>query len=493
MKSFPIVFSSLLFAISATINFTTLAPVQSSTEFVKRENPEIRFVTSQPCSLICFLDAIAQRPHTTKWLRGWYEQARQKQTQAENDLLKDDDDVLKDYQSLLNQQSSAYNFSDPTGRQLDLRQKLIYEAASCQTVEQFLDRCAKFMKTKDLEKLTKIINYFEMPYFDLVWDPSQPALQRQLKEFQDKSIECKLNEKLSQVQVFLNAPWVEKLPFTVVLSPLPVDQKGTHGESLGAVQVVELLPKHTFKSQADVVFHEAVHSLWFSKKDEEAVRNLFVYPGKGQLPMTELYEGMATALGQGWFAKEAFGKTLKSWYADETINRYAHLVYPVYSDYLRQGKALDADFAEKTTRIYFEKMPQDISTIKQTDSIIVVADDFSDFSTFKSKLERALPRLRESQISSPMNAKETIESFRKSSVERGIVMCSVTHVDQLEALGFSGEQIQKLKTRNNSQPVTLLVGSKKITVCIADSADQREGKALSLLAQKQWPSLKASE
>src|SRR6185503_17170638 len=119
---------------------------------------------------------------------------------------------------------------------------------------------------------------------------------------------------------------------TVVLVPLPkpenIKHPGTHGESLGKVQLVELLPGSNFKNDADVVFHEACHALWHTRKDLDLVRNDFEKIG-GYVAYAELDEGMATALGQGWFAKMAFGKTPRSWYSDPITNGYSHALYPI--------------------------------------------------------------------------------------------------------------------------------------------------------------------
>jgi len=471
--------------LSLTMSFAPVSADESSKSPGKgQEQLKINFVISEPCSLLAFLDALSERRHTTFWIKDWY---WKKRDPAQKQL---DQAVIAQYKSLMEPSSNTYSFADESGRNLDLDQKMLAVAAECENLDDFYAKARAILKDSDFEKLQKALKYFAPLYHDIVWVPQLPTLQRQLQDYREQSVHTKMPECLTAVKNFMKAPWPSDLPFVIVLVPLPTVGKGTHGESMGRVQVVELIPDSPFKKDADVVFHEACHALWFSKKDLAAADKLFVTSDGRKLPLTELYEGMATALGQGCFATEAFGETPKSWYADATISRYAHEVFPLYADYLKREKSIDADFCRKASESYFKLYPASDLAVKETEAYLVLADHINDLTKFKELVYKAMPRLRELSISAPVDDSNSISNFKSYKDSTGKHLAILTSGDnlyKLVELDVTMDQIEQLSRKPGA--VALNVGDKEILFCVASSAADQEKLFFDSLKKNKWPEI----
>jgi len=69
-------------------------------------------------------------------------------------------------------------------------------------------------------------------------------------------------------------------------------------------------------------------------------------------------EALATACGNGWAYKVLAGHEDRTeWYANDYINKYAHAIYPMVTEYVENGKQLDSAFIEKAIIAFEEKFP----------------------------------------------------------------------------------------------------------------------------------------
>jgi hypothetical protein len=466
----------LISAVNAAVVDTDATPVSTT------DRLQMRFVLSEPCSLWNFIEIIAKRPNRTEWLRDWYI------TQCQSFPDRDDSELLGKINDLLDGRKKAYKFVEPTGRNIGLDDEIALLSADCADLNQLLEKLKPIVEPEDFRTLEQSLKRYEEPYHKLVWLPRLDTLKQQLSEYQSGAKNAKVEERLTAVQRFLNAPWVAGLPFKVVLIPLPVQHKGTHGRSLGAVQNIELLPASVFHDKIDVVFHEACHALWFSNPNFESEEKLFQEPGLGSVPKTELYESMATTLGEGWFMEEAFGKTPKNWYHDQIINSYSHKLLPLYSAYLKEGRQLDAAFCAKSTRIYFENFSYADKDIRQTSLFLVLADGNFVAKTLDSQMRTALPRLREYQSVS-IDQSDARKIFDDSDASRAAVLVSTVNLSKLASFGFSSEQIVLLKTvsAKSKKPKIMRVGNKNVLVCVGDSVEERERILFDCMKNKRWP------
>jgi hypothetical protein len=448
---------------------------------------KIQFVASEPCALVMFVNILAERHHTTTWVKGWYEK-KCKATPGQTNNLQTDKPHLNAYRKLIDREEKHFTYVDEVGRNRSIDEVIMCEAARSNYIPELLTRLKGKLSPEDISSLQDVIYYFEPIYQELIWQPRSANFKKQVEEFRQQTIATKMCERLTQVKQFLNSPWKSDVPFIVALSPLPMNGKSSSGQSMGIVQTVELKPSEKFRDAADVVFHEAVHALWFAKKDADETMKLFSIPGKGSLPITELYEGMATALGQGWYSKLAFERTQKNWYSDSIINHYAQVVEPLYADYLKQGRKLDAAFAKEATAVYYRMYPHVESQINLTSCYLVLADEMEDFAGFRKQLYTAMPRLRECSINTPINAKEGFAEFSQSHAERAAILTSVSKVEQLKGLGLPQSEVEKLK-RIPSGFTTITFGGRKVLFCLAETSNEQKKIFLDVLKQRNWPGL----
>jgi hypothetical protein len=289
---------------------------------------------------------------------------------------------------------------------------------------------------------------------------------------------------LCQVQSFMKAPWVPGVPFTIVLVPLPINGNHKHGESFGTVQVVEVRPSDSFEKSADVVFHEACHALWFSKKDLDQANAKFATAGGEVLPLTELYESMATALAQGCFSEQAFGKTSRSWYRDKVIDDYSHKVVKLYASYLNAGRSIDDQFCRNAAEIFFKDHPDANRDISLITEILVLADEIPDAPKLEADLYKALPRTRGCSICL-LGAADTPKVFDEFERPNACALVSTGSLYKLISLGVSLAQIEQLKTATT--PVAIDVENKRLLVCIAPTPAEQIKLLFQCLKKSKWP------
>lgn len=476
--------SSMLLAILLSYSSALARQADSFDSVPDGASLKINFVISEPCSLVTFLDTLSAGPHTTSWFADWF--LKKRKAEVKDDVFEKDQGMVKAYGSLMEDTPNSYEFKDKAGvRGLNLNQEIITLAAECSSLPELFDKLNGKVKEQDLQTLKKVLEYFAPIYHSVVYEPRLASLKQQLAEFEKGTASSKMIERLAAVQQFMKSPWNREIPFTIVLLPLPEGGHSTHGESLGVVQVVELMPKMQFKDHADVVFHEACHALWGVKTDLDQVKSSFDGLDGGKTAYSELNEGMATALGQGWFTKEAFGKSSKNWYNDEIISGYAHVLMPVLVDYLNINKPIDGEFALRATEAFNNRFVNVESTIKNTGSFCVVAKSIDDPSKFRASLWALLPRLHSYSASEPLTSPESIKSFKEDNSEHKAFLLSANDLHQMRNFGFSDDQIDFLRA-HRQKPTTIKAGNSDVLFCIADTPTKQQAMLMSELSKKQW-------
>lgn len=446
---------------------------------------KVEFVASEPCALVQFVNILAERHHTTRWVKDWYEQKCKTTPELAGNLAADKA-PLAAYQKLIDREEKHFHYVDEIGRDRSIDEVILSQAARSVSIPELITRLKGILSDEDLRTLEDTLNHFLPVYEELIWKPRSAGFNRQVEDFRAQTTATKMCEKLTQVKEFLNSSYPTETPFIIALSPLPQGSKSTSGQSMGIVQTIELKPNDKFQSMADVVFHEAVHALWFAKKDANEAMKLFTLPAKGALPITELYEGMATALGQGWFPKQAFGHTGKSWYADSIIDQYSKTVWPLYADYLKQGRKLDAAFGKEATAVYYRMFPDAGERINLTACYLILADEMQDFSGFRKEVYKAMPRLRECSINTPINAKEGFQAFEDSHADRIAILTSFAKLAELKPLGIGDQEIQKLKDQSN-RATTLKFKGKHFLFCLAETSEDQKRIFFDVLKLPNWP------
>jgi hypothetical protein len=319
-----------------------------------KDSIQLDLVISKPCGLITFIDILADQPHVTKWVKDWYFR------QSPPGQAGLDKEFISEYQELMGDPEESYR--DEIGTPLTLGYKVVSIAASCKTLDELLLNVRPIFETSRCDRLKRVFDHFEPIYEKLVWEPRMKELLVQVEQAQTLLAQSKMLERLQSVRHFMRAPWVPGLPLTVCFIPLPkpdIKDPRVHGGCLGRVQLVELLPgKKSRKTQLDVIFHEACHAFWETRHDKEATVQADFERADGSFAYTELNEGMATALGQGWFYQLAFGKRKRKWYLDVIVDGYAKALCALITSYIEARREMDEEFAFEATKIFKKRFPK---------------------------------------------------------------------------------------------------------------------------------------
>lgn len=181
-------------------------------------------------------------------------------------------------------------------------------------------------------------------YRDYWWQPSK--LQNARTKISTQLAQADFGKKFQKAQRFYRARLPKGEGPTLALVPFHRDllqgEALLRGHNAGALQVLEVDLGSESDDQAGTVFHEFVHGLWRNQEAEERDRweRAFLSRGLlGKVAYTQLNEGLATALGRGWFQPMAAGAASSdSWYAEPVVDAYGHSLVSVVTPALDAGR-----------------------------------------------------------------------------------------------------------------------------------------------------------
>jgi len=452
----------------------------SSTKSGKQVSLELRFLVNETCGLVGFVETISNRPHKTDRLRDWYfEQGEQ---------AKLDTEICDKYSTFLDQSGDRYEAIDVSGRRMTLSQRIECMTVDCETLDDLLNKLRAILGPEDYDVVEKTYRYFQSFYQSRVWQPRYERLTAQLEEFRLGAQECKMAQKLVEVQVFMKTKWPAKIPLDIILTPLPAKLNSSHGDSIGKTQIVELIVEHTFADQAETVFHELCHALWGRKKDLAKVCQEF-QKFNGETAYGELNEGLATAL-QKWFCLSTFPETdpNKLWYRDEVIDDYGRGLCPIVTEYLSEGRCFDTAFVQRASNVFAEKCWFASRAIKNTTVVVMSVEIYTgDISKLDAAMHKTFPRFRSLSWTDLSSEDFSVRITSPYSEVRRIVLLSPENIDGLVKQGLTREQIELLRQRKEDG-TCLKVNESEIVFCFGKDPETQQAVFLDLLKKEQWPS-----
>jgi len=198
------------------------------------------------------------------------------------------------------------------------------------------------------------------------FDPGRSNLQKRI----NGAIEGSLKEKktvafLERVSTVLGGTWPLAEPIRLVPIPIP-NKKGSGARSYahqaGQTVLVEILEDDSVAHRLSVAVHEMIHVLWFSldPKRRNDIKEAFLREGgpNGQILWALLNEGLATAIGNGLYARTPEGELPEgAWYADEVIDQFARLLAPILVESFARNEALSDDFVRAAATRFQAKFP----------------------------------------------------------------------------------------------------------------------------------------
>lgn len=458
-----------------------LATLPCASEAKSKPVPlEVRFILSEPCGLVVFVETLAGRPHCTQWLSKWYFDQSKETIQDKN--------ICASYSKLLSDLDNKYGARDSIGRCMDLSQRIKSLAISCQSLDELLAKLKIFLEPNEYDQFAKTYKYFQNIYHDKIWQPRLERLEAQLADFKNNAEKYRMIDKLEQVAKLFNARWPAKTSFDVALIPLPdVKQTSSHGESIGKTQIVELLNTSDFTDQGETVFHELCHAIWERNKISKKIQRDFDKYNFDR-DYQVMNESLATALAQGLFHDKTFpqSKSSEVWYGNEIIDKFAHGLYPLINEYLENSRSLDSEFSRCADFIYLKRFPKPSRMISKCQAIHICADinEKDSIAEFSDEILARLPNIRRLQ-GSALN----IEDFSKRLTcefgeFRRIVLLSDLDIEKLN--GLSKANFVFLKKRKCPVIVLSERGS-EIIFCFGKDLDTQKKLALDLLNNDSWP------
>jgi hypothetical protein len=251
----------------------------------------------------------------------------------------------------------------PQGRQrprttLDL---LMIAAVQSDNLSLFADRMVGVLPNETSQKLLSVLNDADPIYERTIGSVTNTALNRQLNKLHD--YENRLNDIFNSLRLFYGSTWTQDMPFTVAVYPVPGNSGNTTATPHSNSLVVAVLTREKdLDMRVAVALHEICHVLyaeqpmvlqqnmdrWFTaSKDPNAV-----------YAANYIDEALATACGNAWAYRQLSKKEdTGEWYDNEYINRYAHAIYPLVTEYINAGRSIDSIFVGKAIAIFSKQFP----------------------------------------------------------------------------------------------------------------------------------------
>lgn len=209
------------------------------------------------------------------------------------------------------------------------------------------------------------------------WDSAQVEFARRRQELIDDLQRGDFDRAMSLASRFFDGRLPQGQKPTLALIPhlrSPGARGATRGHNSGTLQVLEILVESAGRGESGTVFHEFMHALWSGQSEGERKRweqRFFGHGAWGRAAYVQLNEGLATAMGNGWFNRRVKGQSpAGSWYSDPVIDAYGHALLPVIQGALEAGRPPSDDELDQMVQVFREVLP------KALDTFDVVAADF---------------------------------------------------------------------------------------------------------------------
>lgn len=201
------------------------------------------------------------------------------------------------------------------------------------------------------------------------WEPCRQPLAEKVASLKADLEKGDYKSALEATSMFYQAQLPPGEKPRVVLVPRllePGQQKAaTRGHNSGTVQVMEVLVERPDKDRAGVVFHEFMHALWKNREPSESRRwkeRFHSHGAWGRAAYVQLNEGLATALGNGWFYRRIHRELDPgSWYRDPVIDAYGHALLAVVEPALNDARPPTDAELDRMVEVFREALPEALS------------------------------------------------------------------------------------------------------------------------------------
>lgn len=330
---------------------------------VRGEEFELEIVSSPTHGLYYTLECLMDAPHRSEGLAQSFRGRVGNWSPVEQAMA-------QWRESLEGEELSKLRFPRVQGRTPNLEGVLEKVALQAYDGEDMVRRVRPWLGPEHAHSLEVVLRTLEPLYQEYWWSEAAPLVEERIAEMAVQLKEGEFSKSFDKVASLYDG----RLPVgeqpTLALVPylrMPGQTRvGTHGHSSGSLQVMELVVDRSLDDDVGVVFHEFVHALYAGQSEEEQKRweDHFAAHGLwGKLAYVQLNEGMATALGNGWFQEKVSGKLdTGSWYSDSVIDTYGKALLPVIRDAAEEGRRLTDQELDKMVEAFQESLPDAVGT-----------------------------------------------------------------------------------------------------------------------------------
>ena len=311
----------------------------------------VRFVATEPCALVYFIEKLAGNDYSSRCLRRWLS--------GHHRLTARGRQIISCYRSLLQRN---YEFSGELKQRRTLPEELEYLAAHSYTVNNYLERVRLRLNPANFAVLQLCVHYFQPIFESLLWQPNKDKIRKFVEDLEHSSSRTALNQHIQQIEFLYGGDWPRVIDLVVAIVILPKQQDlslGRDAHCNGSLEVIEITPDQAPSEKWGTIFHELTHSIWMTiPADTHKTFYKHFRTAGGLAPYKRLPEAIATALGTGWFMSQVNdGVVDKFWYSDPIIRGYAQSLLPLLERYLTDHRTLDKEFAFKATELFTSKFP----------------------------------------------------------------------------------------------------------------------------------------
>lgn len=351
---------------------------------------EIQVVASPTHGLYYMIECLIDQPHRSPEMASTFRGRMGNWGPAQ--------DALNEWEKQMNSDAlSSLRLPAVQGRTPTLSDVLEKVALQAKNGEDLTARAAPWLGPEAAAALRNVLLVVEPLYEQYYWPGG--AIKRKRETLLSDLKKADFQTSFSHACAFYRGQLPPGHQPTVALIPyvkgITEGKVRTRGHNSGDLQVIEVVVGQDDPGRAGVLFHEFVHALWAGQNPEEKNRwqERFEAHGlMGRLAYVQLNEGLATAIGNGWFDRKVQGQlNPKSWYSDPVIATYGRALYPVVREALEFGRPpTDAELDEMVDAFQRE-LPEAVSTFD------VVAANFTTVSSreeaHQARYQKELMRL----------------------------------------------------------------------------------------------------
>ena len=326
--------------------------------------PAVTVEVSRTHALVRFVETLAGGSNTYRGSRKAFEASRFNTSAARR--------WLRRYHSL-NLDPGFDRDGYPAGRLGSvgsIQPSYLAASADAHDLPDLLRRTAGLLPNETLTSLDSVYRYFTPAFDTLAWQPHAAELGRLRTAYADFLAQSQLMPKFGQLRTFYGSVWPDNLPYRILLTPQLDVKQGfngliftNHATAMGNLVLLDCHPNsRSFVDGSAVVFHEMSHTLSAQQRLglQQQLEGWYLrHPSPNHRYAYNLMEeALATVAGEWIYAQQKGRPEPGEWYYDDYINRYAHALYPLMTDYVERGRTIDSLFVHEAVALFDRTFPQ---------------------------------------------------------------------------------------------------------------------------------------